>query len=89
MSVTVTPRALDVLRRALAAARLDPSTHGVRIAVARGLRGEEVRTGFSDAPEESEEVVSSGGVRLFIERTLAERNVTVDVSAEHDQIIVR
>src|SRR5258707_6855581 len=79
VAVTVTPQAVEVLRRALDAARLDPATTGVRIGEARGLRGTEVRTGFAEQPEDTEDVVEAGGIRLFVSRALSERDAVVDV----------
>jgi len=68
---------------------MDPAQIGIRIGTARGLRGEEVRTGFADAPEPDEKTLEISGIRLFVPGTLAERNATIDVADEHDRIVVR
>jgi Fe-S cluster assembly iron-binding protein IscA len=83
MATEITPRALEVLRKGLATARLDPAQTGVRVRVLAGA----ARVEFAEAPEEGDEVVSSGGVRVFIAPTVAGR--VIDVSAEHEQIVVR
>lgn len=89
MTVEVTPRAVEVLKRALEAGRMDPSLVGVRVTLAVGLRGEEVRTGFAEQPEPDEITVEAGGIRLFVASALAERGALIDVAAEHDRITVR
>jgi hypothetical protein len=68
---------------------MDPSQVGVRVSIADGMRGEEVRTGFAEQPEPDETTVDAGGIRLFVAAVLAERGAVIDVAAEHDQIIVR
>lgn len=89
MAVEVTPRAVEVLKRAFELGRMDPSQVGVRVSVATGLRGEEVRTGFAEEPEPDETIVEAGGIRLFVATKLSERGAVIDVAAEHDQIVVR
>lgn len=89
MTVEVTPRAVEVLARAFALGRMDPATVGVRITVARGLRGEEVRTGFTEEAEETEETVVAGGIKIFLSAELAGRGAVVDVADEHDRIVIR
>ena len=89
MAVEVTPRAVEVFKRAFELGRMDPARVGVRVSVAKALRGEEVRTGFAEEPEPDETTVEAGGIRLFVATRLAERGVVIDVAAEHDQITVR
>ncbi len=89
MTVRVTPRAVEVLARALEAGRMDPSRVAIRVAVARGLRGEEVRTGFAEEPEPDETIIDAGGIRVFVPGALSERDAVIDVADEHDRIIVR
>jgi hypothetical protein len=89
MPVVVTARAAEVLRRALEAGRLDPVDTAIRIGLARGLRGEEVRTGFAEEPEPGEQAVEVHGLRLFVPDDLVARGVTIDVSDEHERIVVR
>ena len=89
MAVEVTPRAIEVLKRAFELGRMDPSRVGVRVSVAKSLRGEEVRTGFAEQPEPDETTIETDGIRLFVAAELAERGAVIDVAAEHDQITVR
>lgn len=85
MSIEITPRAVEILRRGLEVARLDPSAFGVRLrSTARGMQTE-----FAEAPEPGDEVVETGGIRIFVARDLAGRGPRIDASDEHDQIIVR
>ena len=82
MTVEVTPRAIEVLRRALEAGRLDPSEVGIRLSMA----GRELRTGFAEQAEPGEETIEVGGIRLFVPPDL---EGTLDVEAEHDRIVLR
>lgn len=84
----MTPRAVEVLRRAFELGRMDPASVGVRISTGRGLRGEEARTGFADQPEPHEVTIEVEGLRLFVPRALEERGAVVDVADEHDRIIL-
>jgi hypothetical protein len=89
MPIEVTPRAIEVLKRALEAGRMDPRIVGVQIGLAAGLRGTEVRTGFAEQPEPGEVEVGVEGLRLFVQASLAERGTVVDVADEHDRIVIR
>ncbi len=84
--VTVSKRAAEVLLRGLEAARLDPAGFGVRVRLTGGV----TQTSFDDEPQQGEQVVTAGSVRIFLDPVLAEReNVVIDVTAEHDQIVAR
>jgi hypothetical protein len=85
VSVEVTPRAVEVLRRSFEVARLDPSSYGVRLR--RTAHG--AQTQFAEAPEPGDEVLEAGGIRLFVAPAIAKGAVTIDASEEHDQIVVR
>lgn len=67
---------------------MDPARIGIRVSIARGLRGEEVRTGFAEQPEPDEVTQEVGGLRLFVPVGLAERDGTIDVADEHDRIVL-
>jgi len=86
--LVVTPRAVEVLRRALEAGRLDARRVGIRVTLARGLRGEDVRTGFAEEAEPGDETIDAGGVRLFVPSDLASSDARLDVAAEHDRIVL-
>jgi len=86
VAVEVTSRAIEVLRRALEAGRLDPATAGIRVTLATGLRGAELRTGFAEQAEPGEETVVADGIRLFVAPDISG---TLDVGDEHDRIILR
>lgn len=88
MPIVVTPRAVEVLRRALEAGRMDPARVGIRVSVARGPRGEEIRTGFAEEPEPGDDTIQAGGVRLYVPAALAARDATIDVAPEHDRIVL-
>lgn len=89
MPIVVTPRAVDVLRRALDAGRMDPARVGIRVSLARGMRGSEVRTGFAEEPEPGDETVDAGGIRLFIPAEIVAGEAVLDVADEHDRIVLR
>ena len=88
MAIEVTPKAATVLARALEAGRMDPERIAIRLTVGRSP-GAEVRTGFADELEPGEVSVAAGGVTLFVPSELVERGATIDVSDEHDRIVVR
>lgn len=61
---------------------------GVRLRIAGGA----VRPRFVPAPEADDEIVESGGVRVFIARSILDEhggNVVVDVTEEHETLTVR
>lgn len=68
---------------------MDADAVAVRVSVVAGPRGEEARTTFADEPEQDEASIALPGIRLFVPRTLVERGATIDVSDEHDTIVVR
>jgi Fe-S cluster assembly iron-binding protein IscA len=84
----VTSRAIEVFRRALDVGRMDPARIGIRVSIARGLKGEEVRTGFAEQPEPDEVILEVDEVRLFLAAAMAGRDGTIDVADEHDRIVL-
>ncbi|MGH9194298.1 MAG: hypothetical protein ACRD1T_00985 [Acidimicrobiia bacterium] len=77
----VSEKALEVLERASSAAsRLNPDA---KVRVYR--RADEVEIGLADAPEETDEVFEVEGVTIFVEQGISG---TLDVSEEHDRLIV-
>lgn len=81
--LTITEAATEVLRRACeSAARFNPDA---RVRVYR--RGGEVETGFADAPEPGDEVVEHEGLTIYVAGDVGDG--TLDVSAEHDHLVLR
>ena len=64
---------------------MDPTEVGVRLTV--GPNGD-LRTAFADAPERGDETIELAGLRLFLSSDLASAALTVDVSSEHDRIVL-
>ena len=89
MGIAVTPRALAVLRRALEVARLDPATTGVTVRVVGAGPSAQVQTGFAEEADTGDEIVDAQGIRLFVPASLAHGELTLDVTGEHDRLIVR
>jgi hypothetical protein len=60
---------------------------GVRLRVAGGM----VRPRFVESPEEGDETIEEGGVRVFIAKQILDElgPVEVGVTAEHEQLTVR
>jgi Fe-S cluster assembly iron-binding protein IscA len=87
VSVRITPAALGVLRRSLELAGSDPGEVGVRLRRAGG----EVRPRFEAEPRPDDEVVEVEGLRVFVAREIVDElgEVEVDISEEHEQIVVR
>ncbi|MGH2768020.1 MAG: hypothetical protein ACRDIF_03575 [Actinomycetota bacterium] len=78
----ISDEALAVLERAYeAAARFDPEA---KVRIYR--RGDRIETGFAHAPSPGDRVLERGGFSFFVEGGIAG---TLDVSAEHDHLIVR
>jgi len=85
MAVNLSDAAVELIARSLAQAGLDPASAGVRLRVAGG----EVRPRFAAGPEPDDEVVSTGGVLVFVAPGVADgADVEVGVSAEHDTLTV-
>jgi hypothetical protein len=80
---------VDVLKRALEAGRMDPARVGIRVSLARRMRGEEIRTGFAEEPEPGDETIVAGGIRLFVTAEIAAQDAVLDVADEHDRIVLR
>lgn len=76
-----------MIRHSLELASADPSTVGVRLRIAGGA----VRPRFVEAAEDGDEEVVADGIRVFIAKAILDTHgdVEVDVSAEHEQLIVR
>ena len=92
MDIEITDEAVDVLRRSLELAGLDPATTGVRLRAAHGLGGGvSIQLEFAADPDPGEELVETGGVRLFVPADLTETvpNPVVAVEPQHDRVVVR
>ena len=85
MAIEVTPKAIEVLKRALEAGRMDPALVGVRLSVDRGGT---LRTGFTEEPESGDATLDVGGVRLYVPPDVDGDRV-LDVTGEHDQLMLR
>ena len=68
---------------------MDPARVGIRVSLARGMRGSEVRTGFAEDPEPGDETLEADGIRLFIPPEVAAGDSVLDVADEHDRIVLR
>jgi Fe-S cluster assembly iron-binding protein IscA len=92
MPIEVTDEAVGVLRRSLELGRIDPASGGVRLRGARGLGGGmDVQIELADAPFEDEQVITAGGVRIFVdpEVTRAIPSAVVTVEPQHEVVVVR
>jgi hypothetical protein len=76
-----------VIRNSLELAGADPNQMGVRLRIAGG----EVRPRFVATPEETDEVLETEGIRVFVARTIVEEHgdVEIGVTPEHGQLVVR
>jgi Fe-S cluster assembly iron-binding protein IscA len=92
MGLSITPEALDVLRRSLRLGGLDEDAGGIRLRAARALGGGvDVQVELADSPAEEEIVLEEEGVRLFVDPRIFEVFPDAVVSAEpqHDVVVVR
>lgn len=79
----ISESATEVLERAYdAATRFNPAVK-IRIYRRRG----EIQTGFTDAPEEGDQVVLHEGMVLFVAADVGEG--VLDTTAQHDHLVVR
>ncbi|MGH2759263.1 MAG: HesB/YadR/YfhF-family protein [Actinomycetota bacterium] len=83
--VRITPAALEVIKRSLALA--GATDVGVRLRMAGGA----VRPRFAAEPEPTDVVVERSGVRVFVADSVLEGHddVEIDVTAEHETLLVR
>lgn len=87
MGISVTPQALDVLRRSFELARHDPSEVGVRLREIDGV----LQPRFVAQPQPEDTVVEVEGVRIFVDARIAQSNpdAEIGVSEEHERLVVR
>jgi Fe-S cluster assembly iron-binding protein IscA len=78
----ITETAGEVLARAYEAARRFNPDAKVRV----HRLGDRIETSFADSPHEGDQVIDAAGITLFVENGISG---TLDVSAEHDRLIVR
>jgi len=79
----ISDTAAAVLERAYdAAARFNPA---VKIRVYR--RKDEIQTGFTDVPEEGDEVLLHEGMILYVAADVGEG--LLDTTAEHDHLVMK
>jgi Fe-S cluster assembly iron-binding protein IscA len=88
----VTDEAIDVLKRSMALAGLDPKIAGVRLRPAHGLGGgADVQIEFAESPAENEQIFEAGDIRLFVDRALFEAvpEPLLVVEPQHETVAVR
>jgi hypothetical protein len=88
----ITEEAVELLRRSLDLAGIDPSSGGVRLRGSRALGGGyDVQVELADERLDDEELVEVSGLRLFVDpevaRAMPKPVVTVD--PQHDTIVIR
>ncbi len=92
MAVRVTDDAMRVLKRSMELGKVDPDTGGIRLRGSRSLSGGfHVQVEFAGSPDAGDEVVPLEGLSLFIDPALMStiEDPVVDLSAEHERIVVR
>jgi Fe-S cluster assembly iron-binding protein IscA len=92
MAIEVTEEAIGVLRNSLALARVDLAEGGARLYAARALGGGlNVQVELADGPARGEQVIEAGGIRIFIDPSVAQAlpHAIVGVEPPHGRIVVR
>jgi len=92
VTIRVTDEALEVLRRSLELGGVDAASGGIRLRGARELGGGyRVHVELAAAPSEGEEVVETGGIRIFVDPSVSEAMPTgvVALEPEHETVVVR
>jgi hypothetical protein len=88
----ITDEAVELLRRSLDLAGIDPSSGGARLRGSRALGGGyDVQVELAEEGLEDEEVVEVSGVRLFVDPEVPKSipNPVVTVDPQHDTIVIR
>ena len=92
MNLEVTPEAIEVLKRSLDLAGLDPATHGIRLRTATGLGGGiQTQIELADGPSDGEETIEAGGISLFIAPGVLEAvtDPVLAVEPQHERVVLR
>ncbi|HYI46814.1 MAG TPA: hypothetical protein VE174_15260 [Actinomycetota bacterium] len=92
MDIEITPEAIEVLKRSLELAKLDPATHGIRLRTAHALGGGlQTQIELADAPAAGEETIEAGGVRLFIAPEVLEAipDPILAMEPQHENVVLR
>lgn len=93
MSLEVTSEAVEVLRRSLELANVSSgSAAGVRLRSVRGLgSGSRIEVEFAESPSDSETVVESDGVRIFVDPSVTQLfpEAVLTVEPQHETLVVR
>lgn len=92
MSIEVTPEAIEVLKRSLDLAGLDPASNGIRLRAAHGLDGGvEIQIELADGAEEGEDTVAVDGIKLFVAPEVIEAvpDPVLTVEPQHETVVVR
>lgn len=92
MAIEVTDEAVAVLKRSLALTEIDLETGGVRLRGQRSLIGGfDVNVEFAEAPSDGEEIMETGGIRIFVDPSVTEAfaDGIVTVEEPHDHVVVR
>jgi hypothetical protein len=88
----ITDEAIELLRRSLELAGIDPSSGGARLRGSRALGGGyDVQVELAEERLGDEEVVEVSGVRLFVDPQVPKAipNPVVTVDPQHDTIVIR
>jgi hypothetical protein len=91
-SMEITNEAVELLRRSLDLAGIDPSSGGARLRGSRALGGGyDVQVELAEGPLGDEEVVEASGIRLFVDPEVPRSipNPVIAVDPQHDTIVIR
>ena len=92
MPVEITEEAVQVLRNSLELAHIDPARGGARLHAATALGGGlNVQVELADGAGYKEEIIETGGIRIFIDPTVTQAipDAVVTVEPQHERIVVR
>ena len=92
MGVEITEEAVQVLRHSLELAHIDLSTGGARLHAATALGGGlNVQVELADGAGHKEQIIETGGIRIFIDDTVTDAfpDAVVAVEPQHERIVVR
>ena len=92
MDLEVTPEAVEILRRSLDLAKLDPATHGIRLRTAHALGGGlQTQIELAESPAAGEDTIEVDGIKLFIAPDVLDSiaDPVLAMEPQHENVVLR
>lgn len=92
LDLEVTPEAIEILKRSLDLAKLDPATHGIRLRTAHALGGGlQTQIELADGPAEGEATIEADGIKLFVAPDVLDSipDPILAMEPQHERVVLR